>query len=96
MHDRGSTDRPPTVNVDELERQRAAAGPRLVIAGDVVAELERQHRRAYHRRQEAKARAARRRQAVRYGRDLLSLALVAGLASVVLLVILLEFGGSGH
>lgn len=73
-----------------------APAPRLVVAGDVVAELERQHRRAYHRRQEQAARRRRRRQAFLYGRDLLGLAFVAGLAAVALFVLAIELNGSGH
>ena len=105
-------DDPPTIDVDRLERERAAAGPRIrstpdrleavgapgriVVAGDLVAELERQHRRAYRRRQEARARARRRRDAVIYARDLAVLAVGAGLGGIVLLILLTALGDALH
>lgn len=94
------------IDVDGLERSKAAAGPirssadrlrevdappnpgrpRLVVAGDVVAELERQHRRAYHRRQEAAARRAR----WRHRAEDLAVVALAVVGAVVLLSLAAE------
>lgn len=93
------------IDVDRIEAEKAAAGPRpirstperlaevqaprLVVAGDVVAELERQHRRAYRRRQERNARQARRRAFV----DDVLTAVVALAGTVALLALFAELAG---